>query len=287
MDSELNYALRSLNTRVVYIPNNGNAGDSFIAHATYQLFARVGLDYEIGNVYGIYRDRVIICGGGGNLVSHYHDMIDFLKLNLNQWRELIILPHSIRDYEDTLGQLGSNSLIFCRERPSFDFMRKTAPRANVLLSDDVALSCDFVETERQMRGRIFSDLRDRQLAVQNAKRLVRALKYYAMNLRTPMTLNAIRGDVEKTALIVPFPNIDLSQAFRANDFLPLSSLHATYWLMQFVRGFTTIRTNRLHIAIMAAMLGKHVRFYDNSYGKNRSVFDLSLRGKFDNVDWVD
>jgi exopolysaccharide biosynthesis predicted pyruvyltransferase EpsI len=39
-----------------------------------------------------------------------------------------------------------------------------------------------------------------------------------------------------------------------------------------------IVTNRLHIGVAGALLGKRVRLYDNSYGKIRDVYQASLKG---------
>ena len=57
--------------------------------------------------------------------------------------------------------------------------------------------------------------------------------------------------------------------------------------MRFISKFKTVRTNRLHIGIMSAMLGRQVDLFDNSYGKIRDVFDYSLREQFPNVRWQD
>ena len=38
-----------------------------------------------------------------------------------------------------------------------------------------------------------------------------------------------------------------------------------------------IFTNRLHVGIAGALLGKRVRLYDNSYGKIRDVYHSSLK----------
>lgn len=48
----------------------------------------------------------------------------------------------------------------------------------------------------------------------------------------------------------------------------------------------TINTNRLHVAIAASMLGKNVKFYSNSYFKNKFVYEYSLIN-FSNVIWID
>ena len=107
-----------------------------------------------------------------------------------------------------------------------------------------------------------------------------------MNLGEKQVLNAFRTDVEKTTIDIPKSNIDLSQVFAADDMSPASSLHATYWMMRFINGFEIVRTNRLHIGIMSAMLGKQVDLLDNSYGKIRDVFNHSLRDQFPNVQWL-
>lgn len=39
-----------------------------------------------------------------------------------------------------------------------------------------------------------------------------------------------------------------------------------------------VETNRLHVGIGAALMGKEVILHDNSYGKLGAVFEASLRG---------
>jgi exopolysaccharide biosynthesis predicted pyruvyltransferase EpsI len=286
MHSDLENVLRSIrNSNAVYVPNGGNAGDSFIAHATYQLFARLDVGVQFGSLSEAYPGRVVIVGGGGNLVHPYPNIANFLKRNLGQWQQLVILPHTIRAYEETLGQFGPNCTVFCREKPSFDFVTSVSAQASVHLSHDLALSCDFAETKRAMANRRSRDLFEPTLLIRNAKRLVRSLGHSLMNRGRAQVLNAFRTDVEGTAGDVPRSNIDLSEAFAADDMSPASSLHATYWTMSFVDRFEVVRTNRLHIGIMAAMLGKHVELFDNSYGKVRDVFNHSLHDRFPNVRW--
>jgi exopolysaccharide biosynthesis predicted pyruvyltransferase EpsI len=41
-----------------------------------------------------------------------------------------------------------------------------------------------------------------------------------------------------------------------------------------------VATDRLHVGIGAALLGKTCRLHDNSYGKNRAVYDHSIRNHF-------
>ena len=53
--------------KFVYLPNPGNAGDSFIAHATYQLFDRLDLEYEIGDELATYSGRITVLAAAATL----------------------------------------------------------------------------------------------------------------------------------------------------------------------------------------------------------------------------
>jgi exopolysaccharide biosynthesis predicted pyruvyltransferase EpsI len=281
--TEVEKLLHSLRgERAVFVPNPGNAGDSFLACVTYQLFTKLGLTYEPGNLSEVYPDRVVICGGGGNLVRPYRDVADFLERNMGRWRQLVILPHTIRAYEETLSRLDFNSFVFCRERPSFEFVTRVAPRARTFLSQDIAFTCDFAKIRRQANDRSLSALN----ILYRVKRFLNVGGYQAANVRRKFgVLNAFRTDVERTTIDIPCSNIDLSIAFGTGDMSPAGSLHTTSRLIKFIDQFHTIRTNRLHVGIMSAMLGKEVHLYDNSYGKNRDVFIHSMRDRFPNVQW--
>ena len=289
MYDDLEYLLRRRIGNIVYIPNDGNAGDSFIAHATYQFFARLGLQYEIGSLNGFYPDHIIIYAGGGNLVPYYHSMAEFITRHQGVWRELIILPHTIRGHADVLSDLRQNCFVFCREKASYDFVLKYAPNANTFLSHDLAFGCDFDVTRKQFSMHRLHHMIDVLLHVRsNLKRA----RYFQKELtravrarKQPEVLNAFRVDVEKTPIELPEDNIDISRALTIKNFLPTESLHTTFRLLQFITEFQVVRTNRLHVGIMSAMLGLEVHFYDNSYGKNRDTYIHSMQGRFPNVHW--
>jgi exopolysaccharide biosynthesis predicted pyruvyltransferase EpsI len=290
MHDELKNLLRSRNGQpITYVPNVGNGGDVFIAHATYQLFARLGMKYEIGNLSEIYPDRVVICGGGGNLVAPYRDIIDFIERNRTAWRELILLPHTIRCYGNSLATFDENCYVFCREKASYDFVKEYSPKARIFLSHDLAFSCDFSQTRRMMRYR---RLRDAALFIRyfrshmriRTRRQQEFARAAAARVE-PDILNAFRTDVEKTCLELPADNVDVSRVFEGPPPLPEKSLQTTYLMTSFLSRFRKVRTNRLHIGIMSAMLGLDVEFFDNNYGKNYDVFSHSMEGIFPNVKW--
>jgi exopolysaccharide biosynthesis predicted pyruvyltransferase EpsI len=284
MHDDLEYLLRQVNKEVIYVPNPGNAGDSFIAHATYQLLNRLGIRYEVGRYTETYSDRILVFGGGGSLVPLYPETIDFISRNRETCRELIVLPHTIRGYSDVFGKLGSNAFVFCREKPSYDFVKSCALSANVFLSHDLAFACDFDVTNAEMR-------KHRLRNILKFLRHIRSNVRYEIDLqrkiaRSAGILNAFRTDVyEKTSAELPDDNFDVSAVFSDWDMSPIRALQTTYRMSQFIGQFRVVNTNRLHVAIMAAMLGLEVHFCDNSYGKNRDVFVHSIRDRFTNVHW--
>jgi exopolysaccharide biosynthesis predicted pyruvyltransferase EpsI len=283
--SDLAHALGELRgTRFVFVPNPGNAGDSFIAHATYQFLDRLGLDYAVGEETETYPEQTIVYGSGGNLVTPYVNLNNFLIRNAPVCTQLIILPHTIRAYERTLRSLGENCSIYCRDAVSHDFVARTARKARVALSHDMAFAADFGETARQMNAMPWPFLSNRRFARRNIKRIAITGAY---KVRAPRVLDAFRLDCEMTDRPIPTPNIDVSAVFATGDMSRLDALETTYRMMRFVDGFRTVNTNRLHVAIMGAMLGKTVNFYDNSYGKNSAVFQHSFEGRFENVHWRD
>lgn len=270
---------------VVFVPNGGNAGDGLIAHATYQFLDRIGLRYDIGVQSENYPHRVVIHGGGGNLVDPYPNAADFIDRHIDPSRVLVILPHTIRAHERTVSRFGPNCFVFCREKPSLDYVRAVAPSANTTLSHDMAFAWNPELTERQMREQWRSDIFNRTLLVRDAKRHVRALAYRLATRGRTEEITALRTDLEKTNVTIPRHNIDLSHAFCGDDMMPDSSLHTAFWLMWFINQFKAVRTNRLHIAILSAILGRNVRLSDNRYGKLRDVYEHSMRGRFPNATW--
>lgn len=92
----------------------------------------------------------------------------------------------------------------------------------------------------------------------------------------PYPLIALRRDKERHhSSIDPDRNLDISLLGNADS--------AASGFFELVGRFDEIFTDRLHVAIAGAMLGKSVRLLDGNYGKNRGVFDGSLRSNYANV----
>ncbi len=247
---------------VAILPNNGNLGDVLIHAATLQALARTGVSARI-----VAGDRdeggdVLLVGGGGNLIDRYDHLLSRFRRLQGRFEDVLILPHTI--YGDRVGaafaELQANVRVVCRERYSYDFLRGVLPHSDrLLLSDDMAFHFDYGPYRTAGTG----------------------------------TLNAFRLDHERTEVPVPPDNVDLSDAIQ----LPDRPYRREFWTVPYWReyldAFLTaiaagahVRTNRLHVAIAAGMLGKTVELFDNDYYKNRAVHEYSLAARCPSVKYV-
>lgn len=76
------------NQHVIYKPNLGNAGDSVIASATYQMFDDCGLDYKIYRKGDDTKNAIVMYGGGGNLVELYTNACTFIQKHHQQAKKI-------------------------------------------------------------------------------------------------------------------------------------------------------------------------------------------------------
>jgi exopolysaccharide biosynthesis predicted pyruvyltransferase EpsI len=98
-------------------------------------------------------------------------------------------------------------------------------------------------------------------------------------------LNTFRADSERTNFVLPTDNLNVSDILAAGvENRDLAYSNAKYFL-GFINDFESVTINRLHVAIGAALLGKYVKFYLNSYLKCRTVYDYSMRN-FNNVEFM-
>lgn len=90
----------------------------------------------------------------------------------------------------------------------------------------------------------------------------------------------MRGDIEKVGgITVPEGNRDISA--EGTETTPMADF------LEAIGRFEIVHTNRLHVAIAAALMGRQVHLYANSYFKNRAIYDASLRSAFPNVTFHD
>ena len=308
MQSALKAYLETMRNELIhYCPNGGNAGDALIAHATFQCFDRMGLNYTVTGPGEDLRGCTVIYGGGGNFLRRpegYTECRTFIARHHREAKKLVLLPHTIDSNEDLLSELGGNTTLICREETSYAHAKKAAGGANIMLMDDVALSTDVKATLRYPM--IFpSYLLDREAASfareiarsdkvfkTETSRLIRSMSSKGRN-GPGGTVNCLRLDGERTDISIPGDNIDLTSFYFYMPLLGRTKLnrHLThrisYRLMRFLSMYDEINTNRLHVCIAGAILGKRVNLYANNYYKNRAVYEYSLKDRYPNVHWVD
>ncbi len=284
---------------VHYLPNPGNAGDSIIATATYQCLHRLGISHTIPfpprfSAAG----KTVFYGGGGNLIGTstyaYAQVARFHK----DAARFVILPHTVKDVDDLLRAFGANVTIICRERVSYDYVRSFSGPYTTLLAHDMAFSLDpaplLGTAGRPSRGVVLARYAEAVLrghgrtSPRNLARILLGRPRGTVPNRADIgpVLHVFRLDGERTDIALPTHNVDLSAVFSYGVGPEAVANHAASWLLSTLSQFDEIHTNRLHIAISSAVLGKSVKFYSNNYYKCRAVYEHSMKDRFSNVQWM-
>jgi exopolysaccharide biosynthesis predicted pyruvyltransferase EpsI len=278
-NGELAAMLRDLHgQRVAYFPNPGNAGDSLIAAATYQLLDHYGVQYDVVHTpqdASALRGQVVVLGGGGNLVPLYHGMATIADRLIPGGNSVILLPHSVRGNEELLGRLPEAWTLFCREIQSWRHVQRHASACNVRLGHDLGLYLD-IDRLRASVDRAAVDERFRSMLTEGTKLTAEAL--------TDKAMSCMRHGAERTS-VPAGPNYDVSVVF-ATGVAPGSAELGAWMMLEFARRAAQITTNRLHIGIAAALVGTPVVLHDNSYGKVSGVYLNSMRGRFPHVSFA-
>jgi exopolysaccharide biosynthesis predicted pyruvyltransferase EpsI len=248
-------------SNVAYVPNPGNVGDGLIALGSYTLFDELGTKPRIIDVTktdpfeGI---ETVLYGGGSAWIEGLHPfgyklMMPFVKAG----GRLTILPQSTLGYEDFFADHADQIDIFVREKYSYQRLvdqRKT--KDIVHLCHDLAFAVDV--------GTLVGDI----------------------GKIGHGTLKCFRSDEESLSPYGYSDSVDLpmlrngkfwTSRLRCEEILrPIAQIFCLY---------ETIETDRLHMCILAAMLGRKVRFHSNIYYKNLGVYEYSLSA-FPNVEFI-
>ena len=295
--------LQSLDNHFYYYPNPGNAGDSLIGCATLQFFNDNNLSYDIVlDTNFSAKGKTVVYGGGGNFGGDNSRVGKFIDQSYRTAKNVVVLPHTIYGADKILSKLEGNCHIICREMVSYEYVKNTAKDANVYLHDDMVFMCDIKRLLNKPKKINFLPYiikefwhkvignKDFDFGL-SLKGYLSFNKFFKNNKVTHdqknKVLNAFRIDVEKTSDIVPEGNIDLSAILELSSCEPSLSKYACYYFLDEINKYDEVRTNRLHIAIAAACLGKKVKLYANNYFKIRAIYEYSMAGKFDNVEWME
>lgn len=278
-----------------FYPNVGNLGDVIIAESEYQMLNNLQINYTILNAYSSINQLPqkfnLVYGGGGLFVKYwnYQKAKDiFLNPHLEK---AVILPSSFWECDDLLEILDERFTVFCREEKSYKYCCSKNKKAHFILANDMAFSISFVKKNNQcyqvQPNNIFNIKSLYTGSFQSysrvRKHIVEALIHNTQILNTGLRLGyCLRSDVEKLFETTELKSIDLSHFATS----PCTDKGVVRILSDlFIRAINTfdiVVTDRLHIGIISALLGKQVVLLDNTYGKLSEVYKYSM-SHMDNV----
>lgn len=241
-----------------FMPNGGNLGDCLIASATLQAFEKAGIPWSLirGKRQSVRPSDLLVFGGGGSLVPLYKGGIECVQSLQRLGAPVVVLPQTVRGNEVFWKQAEAVT-VFCRDCNSLDFIREF-PNISSFLADDMALGLDLTADP-------FST--------------VVAFREVLAKTKEKRHLRAYRGDCEALGLANE-ESIDIS-ALAYPVMHSGESIHANACaFLTILAGYTEIQTDRLHVAIGGSLLGIPVQLHDNANGKNRAVYETTLRERF-------
>lgn len=268
---------------IYYYANNGNAGDALINMGFYALAKKYNLNFKpisFNEVTKVKQDDIVMIAGGGALVPEWGATTDFLTQLNNQKVKVVILPHSIREVDDVISNLTEGSIIFCREKYSYDYCIKKSNASKIFLEDDIAFFCDVSEIKSSKnKMQVFSN-----------KNIIRKFIFAYHNIisKFKKTIYATRVDKEQSATVdvprVLFNDLSIVASFGSSNYD--QSLYSARKFLELIDLYDEVYTDRLHVSIGAALLNKKVKIYNNGYYKCKGVYEQSMQ-KMENVSFIE
>ena len=286
MQNEIDRILRDwlpAGGEVVYFPNPGNAGDALIATATWQCFDRLGIKPRVCQPEKFPRHSAVILGGGGNLVPPYPQMAAALQACLDrEIRTCLLLPHTIRGNEALLARLDARFTLLCRDRLTLAHVHQHAPQVHAQVVDDMALGLDVEALRERTRS-----LRHRLGLLADGRWMKRRRKWRrGLSRQHPDAsgrLEILRADAEANIGRNETREQDLMDHYLSRCAKRAGCDQVAMDLIQLLSSAQSVRTDRLHVALPAVLLGLPVAMLDNNYGKLSAVWETSLKGRFPNA----
>jgi len=98
--------------------------------------------------------------------------------------------------------------------------------------------------------------------------------------------SAYRLGGEKTAVVLPAGNLDLSILLSSRRTDPTGSEAASYLFIEVLKSVFCVRTNKLHVAIGSCISGAAFMMSVNSHFKVRAIYEHSLINRFPFCSWA-
>jgi pyruvyl transferase EpsO len=231
--------------------------------------------------------------GGGNFGDLWRIHQDFRLDILRQYpnNKIIIFPQTVYyDSKQLLSEDASimakhkNLTVCARDRMSYDILKQHFSN-NILLVPDMAFYMDMREWKKYIKPVIAGKL----LFLRRTDQELNSNQQY-----DTVPVNAEVHDwptMEKTGISILLFKI-AQVILRKIDGILSTNLNNTvsdcvyqkflrkYYIrtgIGFLSAYSYVYTTRLHVAILSVLLGKGFAFFDNSYGKNRGLYETWMQ----------
>jgi exopolysaccharide biosynthesis predicted pyruvyltransferase EpsI len=182
-------------------------------------------------------DTIVFKGGGLGHHGNLHELLDSLPRD----RRLIVAPTSLDAAAADILTTFPRAHVFCRGAVSLALAK--ARGLSCELAHDLALATDCTRWR---------------------------------DLPAAGTLNCFRGDVESATNHRPTDNDDVSLAAH-RTWTPDNCTETAHAFIRTIAGYRTVHTDRLHVGIIAGLLGRETHLYASRDHKITEVHAHSLR----------
>lgn len=286
------------------LPYHPNVGDTLIAFAARHFLRNLPyrcLYWSSGYTFDnrtISSETLIIFNGGGNFGDLWKSFTDFRNkvIQTHPNNRFLIFPQSVcyrdkKNLEEDIkvySHCGNRMTICARDKDSYEFLKKNFVKNSVLLVPDLAFYTDNIYLKSKYgSGRVlFLKRRDAEF--------VPSTKYDII----PKNAEIHDWPTMERFMRIHWKYLRFIQLRRRIQWYPKVLFHVEDYIWQkcilpyylrsgikFVNRYDVIYTTRLHVAILSMLLGKQVYFFDNSYGKNSSLYNTWLND-FPNIEFV-
>jgi len=232
----------------VFIPG-GNRGDGLIYQGAFKLFRQFGLKYNLlpyryNNVLEEFVDQprdanTLLIMGSGGFSHGFNLMVEIVPELVKKYALVYILP------------------------TTFDITYTPVKKFLEELPEHVSVFC----REQKSHSDLIEIIPPQRLFLDHDTAF--EFDYSKWMKGGHGVLNAFRDDKESSAIQLPIGNQDVSTG-------PDSQWKE---LLDIISQYSVIHTNRAHVSIAAALMGKETHIYPSSYFKQKEIFRYSLSNR--------
>lgn len=250
-----------LGKEIMVLLHRGNIGDGLIQEGTRALLRKCGINYQEFLFPRDARGEILLISGCGSFSHDWDSGINYVSRYLDAFDRIYILPASFDVASTTikgfLVNLSKKIFIYCREKYSYDAVKKIVPYPeNIFLDKDMEFYMDYNMWKKKGKGILMAFRKDKE----RNKEIICRLTIMLHKMRTMFFAKGTNSDVMQGSY--------------------------TEWetALESISKFEKIYTDRVHVAITAALLGKKTYIYPNANHIVKGVYEHSL-AHLPNVFW--